>query len=118
MFFKIRKKNEFTPYPVSDKVTFRNVDRVLNLTVRADGGNIVRNLKKAQERLAAETDTSTEEERLESARFFAASMFGDEQARQIVDLYDGDPFAIISVCGDYFSARLSKIITKVQIRRG
>ena len=117
MFFR-KMKSEFTPYPVSDKVTFRNVDRVLQLTVKADGGQIVRKLKQAQERLAAENEHSTEEERLETARFFAASMFGDDQAQKIVDLFDGDPLAIVSVCGDYFGARLSKIITKVQIKRG
>lgn len=117
MFFR-KPKKEFSPYPISDKVTFRNVDRSIALVVRADGGTIVRNLKKAQERLAAETEKSTEAERLETARFFAAAMFGDEQAKKIVDLYDSDPLAITSVCGDYFNARLSKIITKVQIKRG
>lgn len=114
----IFKRKEFSPYPISDRVTFRNVDRVLHLTVKADGGQIVRNLRKSQEKLSAEADMNTEEERLEVARFFAASIFGPEQAQQIVDLYDGDSMAIVSVCGDYFSNRLSKIITKVQKKRG
>lgn len=111
------RKNEFTPYPVTDKVTFRNVDETLTLTVRADGGNIVRNLRKAQEQMQTLTEESTAEERLDAARMFATAIFGADQAQQIIDLY-GDSLAVVSVCGDYFSDRLSKIVTKAQKRRG
>ena len=43
MFFR----KEINPYPVSDKVTFRNVDKTLKLTVRADASSLVIGLKKA-----------------------------------------------------------------------
>lgn len=115
MFFK---KKEFTPYPVSDKVVFRNGERVVKLTVKSDGGAIILNLKKAYAKIQNLTENSTEADRLDAAKTLAAALFGHEQAQQIADLYDSDNIAIMNVCGDYFKTRLSKIISKVQIKKG
>lgn len=109
MFFR----KDITPYSVEDKVTFRNVDKTLTLYVRGDAASFVVGLKKAQEKLTEITDDSDECERVNTARFFARTLFGDEQGDQLVDFYN-EPLAVITVCGMYFKDRLAKKITKAQ----
>ena len=106
-------KNEISPYGVEDKVTFRNVDKTLTLYVRGDAASFVVGLKKAQDKLAEITSESDESERENCARFFARTLFGDEQGDKLVEFY-GEPLAVITVCGMYFKERLSKKITKAQ----
>lgn len=105
---------EINPYNVSDKVTFRNVDKTLTLYVRGDAASFVAGLRKAQEKLQVIMDETKEDERAESARFFARTLFGEEQADKLVDFYNNEPLAVISVCGMYFQKRLAKKITKAQ----
>ena len=105
--------HEINPYSVSDKAVFRNVDKTLPLYVRSDAAGIVVKLKQAQEKLKEITDESDECERMNVARFFARSIFGEEQGDSLVDFYN-DPLAIISACGIYFENRLAKKITKAQ----
>lgn len=112
MFFR----HEINPFPVSDKVTFRNVDKTLSLTVRADASTVVLGLKRANERLSALTDESPDEEKAAAARMFAAVLFGDEQADSLCRFYE-DPLAVVTACGMYFRERLSKKITKAQKRK-
>ena len=109
MFFR----KDITPYSVEDKVTFRNVDKTLTLYVRGDAASFVVGLKKAQEKLTEIADDSEECERVNTARFFARTLFGDEQGDQLVDFYN-EPLAVITVCGMYFKDRLAKKITKAQ----
>ena len=107
--------NEINPYSVSDKVTFRTVDKTLTLYVRGDAASFVVGLKKAQDKLKEITDESDECERVNAARFFARTLFGEEQGDKLVDFYN-EPLTIISVCGMYFEKRLAKKITKAQKR--
>ena len=107
------RKNEISPYGVEDKVTFRNVDKTLTLYVRGDAASFVVGLKKAQDKLAEITSESDESERENCARFFARTLFGDEQGDKLVEFYN-EPLAVITVCGMYFKDRLSKKITKAQ----
>lgn len=106
-------RREINPYTVTDKVTFRNVDKTLTLYVRGDAASFVVGLKKAQERLTSLTDESDECERVNVSRFFARTLFGEEQGDRLVDFYN-DPVVVISVCGQYFQKRLAKKITKAQ----
>ena len=110
MFFK----KEINPFPISDNITFRNVDKTINLSVRADAPSLVLGLKRVQERLTGLTDETEESERVDAARFFAITIFGTEQGEQLVQFYNSDPLAIISACGLYFQSRLAKKITKAQ----
>lgn len=112
MFFR----HEINPFPVSDKVTFRNVYKTLSLTVRTDASTIVLGLKRANERLSALTDESPDEEKAAAARMFAAVLFGDKQADSLCRFYE-DPLAVVTACGMYFRERLSKKITKAQKRK-
>ena len=109
------KKKEISPYSVEDKVTFRNVDKTITLYVRGDAASYVVGLKKAQDKLSEITGESNEQERVECARFFARTLFGDDQGDQLMDFYN-EPLAVITVCGMYFKDRLSKKITKAQKR--
>ena len=106
-------KHEINPYTVADKVTFRNVDKTLTLYVRSNATTMVVNLKQAQDKLKQLNDDADECERMNAARFFARSVFGEEQGDKLVDFYN-EPMAIISVMGIYFDKRLKKIITKAQ----
>ena len=106
-------KKEINPYSVSDKAVFRNVDKTLTLYVRADAASLVVGLNKTKEQLKGLSDDSDECERMNAARFFARSIFGEEQGDQLVDFYN-DPLAIISACGMYFDKQLKKKITKAQ----
>lgn len=91
-------KKEINPYSVSDKVVFRNVDKTLTLYVRSDATSIVVGLKKAQEKLNELTDNSDECQRVNAARFFARSVFGEEQGDKLVDFYN-EPLAVVSAVG-------------------
>lgn len=105
--------HEITPYAVEDKVIFRNVDQTLPLYVRSDAAGLVVRLKEAQEKLKDIDDKSDECQRMNTARFFAKAIFGEEQADRLIDFYN-DPLAVITVCGKYFESRLGKKITKAQ----
>ena len=109
-------KKEINPYSVSDKAVFRNVDKTLVLYVRSDASSIVVNLKKAQEKLKELTDDSDNCEKVNTARFFASAIFGEDQGNQLVDFYN-DPLTVISACGIYFDKQLKNVITKAQKRR-
>ena len=106
-------RKEINPYSVSDKVTFRNVDKTITLFVRTDAASLVYGLKQAQEKLTELTDESDECERMNAARYFARSIFGEEQGDRLVDFYN-EPLAIITVLGIYFNKQLKKKITKAQ----
>ena len=112
MFFK----KEINPYSVSDKVTFRNVDKSLTLFVRDNATNLIVNLKKANDKLSELTDDSDECQRVNASRMFAKAVFGEEQANELVDFYN-DPLAVVSAVGQYFDMRLKKLITKAQKRK-
>jgi hypothetical protein len=106
-------KKEINPFPVSDRVTFRNIDKTLDLTVRSDASSLVFGLKRVNERLNGMTDDSPEADRMEAARFFADTLFGKDQGGQLCEFY-GEPLAVITACGMYFRERLAKKIAKAQ----
>ena len=106
-------KKEINPYSVSDKVTFRNVDKTMTLYVRGDAASLVVGLRQAQERLKELTDGSDECERVNAARMFARSVFGEKQGDQLFDFYN-EPLAVITAVGMYFEKQLAKKITKAQ----
>ena len=88
----------------------------LDLRVDGDPMRMVAGLNEAQRRLREINDESAPEQQREAALFFASAIFGDEQAKTLMDFYRGDAACVISVCGRYFSARLAKRIEKAQKR--
>jgi hypothetical protein len=110
MFFK----REINPIQVSDKIRFRNIDRVFDAVVRSDASSLVIGLKHVNDRLSNMTDETPEAERLSAARFFADTLFGKDQGGAFCEFYNNDPLTIINACGMYFRERLGKKITKAQ----
>lgn len=109
MFFR----KEINPFPVSDRVTFRNIDKTLTLSVRSGAADLVLGMKRVQERLYGMTDETPDDEQEKIARMFADTIFSKEQGEQLMQFY-GSPVAVIAACGMYFKERLSKKIAKAQ----
>ena len=109
-------KREINPYAVSDKAVFRNVDKTIDLYVRSDAASLVTRLKQANDKLREITEDSDEFERVDAARFFARSIFGEEQGDKLIDFYN-DPLAVIAALGIYFEKQLGKKITKAQKKK-
>ena len=99
---------------VHDKITIREGDESLKLTVNGDAMRMVAGLNKAQKKMLDLKEDASDEEVKEVAEYFAAVIFGMEQAKKIMEFYADDAGCVISVCGQYFKDRLAKKITKVQ----
>lgn len=112
MLFK--KEYEMTLNRVHDNVVIREGDETLKLTVNGDSMRIVAGLNKAQQKIKDLSDDSTDEQVKECAEYFAAVIFGKEQAAKLMAFYADDPACVISVCGRYFKDRLAGKITQVQ----
>lgn len=110
MFFR----HEINPYNVTDKLAFRNMDKTLTLTVKANAGTLVLGIKKAYDRIASLRDESPEEEKAAAARMYAATIFGAEQGEKLCEFY-GDPLTVIQACSACLD-RLRDKITKAQKR--
>ena len=109
-----RKEYEISLNRVRDTVVIREGEEKLTLEVNADAQRMVAGLNAAQKRMQAFTEETKETEITETAAFFAGVIFGSNQARKIMDFYNADPAAVISVCGRYFRDRLAGLIADVQ----
>lgn len=101
---------------VHDRVRIVEGDERLELRVEGDPNRMVAGLNDAQKRLRALTGDSSEDDQRGAALYFAGVMFGEEQARALLDFYHGDAACVINICGRYFSDRLAKLIGKAQKR--
>lgn len=99
---------------VHDIVTIKEGSDRLTLTVNGDSFRMVAGLNRAQEKLKAINDDSPEAEVKAAAEYFATVIFGAEQAESLFGFYAGDAACVISVCGQYFKARLADKIAKAQ----
>lgn len=101
---------------VHDRIRIVEGDERLELRVDGDPMRMVAGLNEAQKRLCGLTEESSEEEQRDAAQYFAAVMFGDVQAKTLMDFYRHDAACVINICGKYFSERLAKLIEKAQRR--
>lgn len=99
---------------VHDSITIREGSERLNLTVDGDAMHMVAGLNKAQKKMLALSDESTEEEIRDAAEYFASVIFGAEQAKKLLAFYADDPASVITVCGKIFRERLADRIAAVQ----
>ncbi len=109
-----RRGYEMTLNRVHDTVTIREGDERITLTVNGDAMRMVAGLNKAQLKMKELSDNSTDEQVKEVSEYFAAVIFGKEQAAQLMAFYADDPGCVITVCGQYFKARLAGKISAVQ----
>lgn len=104
------------PPRVRDKVRFFAGRESLMLEVNDDPMRMVSALNDVRKRLTEVTQESTEEEQRDAALRFASVIFGETQAKRLMEFYGDDATCVINVCGQYFSRRLSKRIRKAQTR--
>lgn len=113
-----RRGYEITLNKIHDTVKVTENGESLVLTVCADPMRIVSGLSRAQEKMQklSEQDEPDVKELHESAEYFAAVIFGVEQAEKLFSFYGNDPACVINVCGQYFRERLQNKITAAQKR--
>lgn len=111
-----RRGYEMTLNRIHDTIVIREDNEKLTLTVNGDAMRMVAGLTKAQEKMKALTNDTPDEEVKAVAEYFAAVIFGREQASKLMAFYADDPGCVISVCGKYFKERLAEKITKAQKR--
>ena len=111
-----RRGYTMTMNRVHDTVTVREGNEKLTLTVNGDAMRMVAGLNKAQQRMKALEEDTPDDEVKDVAEFFAAVIFGKEQAAKLMAFYADDPGCVISVCGQYFKERLAGKITAMQKR--
>lgn len=99
---------------VHDVITIKEGEESIKLTVNGDAMHMVAGMNKASAKLKAIEDNTPDEEVMETAKYFAAVIFGKDQAEKLIEFYSGDPGCVISVCSQYFQNRLAGKITKVQ----
>ena len=99
---------------VHDTVLIKEGEESLTLTVNGDAMRIVAGLNKAQAKMTELNDDSPDDVVKETAEYFAAVIFGREQAAQLMKFYADDPGCVIALCGKYFKERLAGKIAKVQ----
>ncbi len=110
-----RKGYEISLNRVHDTVVIREGNEKLTLTVNGDAQRMVAGLTNAQRKMKEIADGEpTAEQTRDIAEYFAAVIFGAEQARKLSEFYADDPGSVISVCGKYFRERLVNQITEVQ----
>ena len=109
-----RKGYTMTLNRVCDTVKIKEGDESLTLKVNGDAMHMVAGLNKAQKKMLDLQDDATDEQVKDAAQYFAAVIFGQEQAKKLVEFYAEDPACVITVCGNYFKQRLANKIAAVQ----
>lgn len=109
-----RKGYELTLNRVHDTVRIKENNDSITLQVNGDAMRMVAGLNKAQGKLKELNDDSTDDQIREAAEYFAACIFGQEQAAELMRFYANDPGCVITVCGNYFRERLAEKISAVQ----
>jgi rubrerythrin len=105
---------EMTLNRVYDTITIKEGSEKLKLTVNGDSQRMVAGLNKAQKKMTELSDDADDETVKEVAEYFAAVIFGKEQATELMKFYADDPVCVINVCGQYFKERLAGKIAAVQ----
>ena len=109
-----RGRYEMTLNRVHDTVVIREGEEKLTLTVNGDAMRIVAGLNRVNEKLGKINESTPDADVIAAAEYFAAVIFGNEQAAKLLAFYADDPGCVITVCGRYFKERLAGKITKVQ----
>lgn len=109
-----KKGYEVTLNRVHDNIIVREGGESLKLTVNGDSMRMVAGLNKAQKQMVSLSEESTDEQVKECAEYFAAVIFGKEQAEKLMEFYADDPGCVITVCGQYFKERLAGKIAQAQ----
>lgn len=99
---------------VRDRVAAVEGNDKLELIVSERANTIMHKLGIAQKGLEALGNSPKDQDRERVALQFASALLGEKQAQELLSFYQNDPNCVIDWCGKYFSARLSKKITRAQ----
>lgn len=110
-------RHEISLNRVHDTVRVREGQERLTLRVDGDAMRMVAGLNAAQKRLQALTEGASEDEINSAALYFAGVMFGEAQAKALLEFYRGDAACVVNVCGRYFSTKLARLIERAQKKR-
>ena len=102
--------------PIRDKLRFRDGDGYIDLDVCADPAELVMALAQAQNALKGISAQTPIETVRGAAISMAGAVFGSEQADKLMAFYENDPWYVLRLCGEYFSRRLRKKLSKAQKR--
>ena len=86
----------------------------LTLKIDADATRLMHDLNRVKDKLQEVSRDDMAADKDHAAYLFAAAIFGDTQAKQLIDFYGGDPDSVIDICGKIFSGLLVKEIARVQ----
>lgn len=109
-----RKGYTLSLHRVRDTVRIKEGNESLTLTVDGEPDRIVAGLNQAQKILQTLKQDTPDADVGKAAEYFASVMFGDEQAKRLMEFYHGDGWLVINVCGKYFRDRLSGLLNKAQ----
>lgn len=113
MFFR----RELTLHRVRDHITIREGNDTISLTVDSDPNMLIRGVRTAQKTLQRLQDEDLDDLKKIAAEQLSTAIFGDKQAKQLLDFYNGNYECVITICGMYFGDHkngLGKKITKAQ----
>lgn len=100
---------------VRDKITVKEGNEKIILSVDSDARVITTKIRRAQELLVqANKPETTEEERAAAAIEFSRAIFGADQTDELYKFYNWDYSCVITICGIYFEKRLRKKIAAAQ----
>ena len=109
-----KRNHEISLHRVHDTVTFRECDDKLTLKVYTDPNRVTAGLLHVRRMMKDLTEESPMEDQIAAAMEMASVIFGEEQAKQLMEFYHNDPPGVLNVCLQYFHQRLSKLIVKAQ----
>lgn len=101
---------------IRETVIFREGGESLRLKVNVEPHTVMARLTQAQKQMHDLNENSPEEEQKACALDFAGAIFGEEQAKRLLDFYHQNASYTINVCSQYLVKRLSKKIIQAQKR--
>lgn len=113
-FLRLFKIDELSLGRVHGTLVIREGFDKLTLKVNADPMRLTAGLVQVQKLLKSWDEKTTEKRKREIALAYAAVMFGEEQAKKLLEFYCNDPACVINVCAQYFGKTLSRLINKAQ----
>lgn len=101
---------------VHDTVRITEGGETLTLLVDADPMRLTAALHNCVAIIKACNDDTPPEQWEQAALAFAGAIFGEAQAKALLDFYRLDGVCVINICGQYFQGRLTRLIDKAQRR--
>lgn len=110
-------RRELTLHRVRDHITVREGNDTIQLTVDSDPNMLIHGVRMAQKTLKRLQTEDNQQLKEYAAKQLSEAIFGEEQAKQLLEFYYGNHECVITICGMYFGdpkSGLGKKIVKAQ----